>query len=374
MRQQTTPIATEDNVAAFQLTSFHFGTPGSGKKVYIQASLHADEVPPMLVAHILKRELARLDAEGRIKGEVVLVPAANPIGLSQLIHGTPFGRFDLASGTNFNRSYRHVADALKTSLQGKLGRDADANAALVRAHARREVADWEPKSATETLKKALLSMAIDADIMLDLHCDNEAVLHMYTGTPLAARAMPLAALLGAQVVLLAKESGGEPFDEACGRLWWELHAHFGPAMPVPFGCLSVTVELRGEMDVRYDLAEKDAAALLRFLAHEGVLDLPLPLAPLPPALCEPTPLEGVDPIEAPHSGVLVFPKRLGERVTKGEPIADIVNPVSGKTTTLHAERPGLLFASTAHRHLLRGMHVCKIASTEAHRRGSLLSA
>jgi predicted deacylase len=24
-------------------------------------------------------------------------------------------------------------------------------------------------------------MAIDADIMLDLHCDNEAVLHMYAG-------------------------------------------------------------------------------------------------------------------------------------------------------------------------------------------------
>ena len=372
MRQQSHPIATEDNVASFQLTSFHFGTPGSGKKVYVQASLHADEVPPMLVAHVLRRELERCEAAGLIHGEIVLVPAANPIGLSQLIHGTPFGRFDLGSGVNFNRSYMHVADALKKTLQGKLGPDVDANAALVRKHARRALDDWEPKSATEELKKTLLTLAIDADIVLDLHCDNEAVLHMYTGTPLAARAKPLAALLGAHVVLLAKESGGEPFDEACSRLWWDLAEHFGPTMPVPAGCLGITVELRGEMDVRYDLAEKDAGALLQFLAREGVLDIPQ--GPLPAPLCEPTPLEGVEPLAAPHAGVLVFHRQLGERVRADEPVADIVNPVSGQVTTLLAPRDGILFASTAHRHLLRGMHVCKIAGAEAHRSGSLLSA
>ncbi|MET0858367.1 MAG: deacylase, partial [Telluria sp.] len=40
------------------LTSFHFGTPGSGKKVYLQAALHADEVPGMLVSQFLRTELA----------------------------------------------------------------------------------------------------------------------------------------------------------------------------------------------------------------------------------------------------------------------------------------------------------------------------
>jgi predicted deacylase len=372
MHQQTYPIALETNIACFQLTTYRFGTPGSGPKVYIQASLHADEVPPMLVAHVLKRELERLEAEGRVRGEIVLVPAANPIGLSQVIHGTPFGRFDLGSGINFNRAYKHVADELKKTLQGKLGPDAAANTLLVRDHARQAVAEWEPKSATEELKKTLLGLAIDANIMLDLHCDNEAVLHMYTGTPLAARAMPLAALLGAHAVLLAQESGGEPFDEACSRLWWDLAAHFGPTMPIPMGCLGVTVELRGELDVRYDLADKDARALLQFLAREGVLDIALDTLPAP--LCEPTPLEGVEPLAAPHAGVLVFHRRLGDRVRADEPVADIVNPVSGQVTTLRAPRDGILFASTAHRHLLRGMNVCKIAGSEAHRSGSLLSA
>ena len=63
MHTTTHPIATETGTANYRLTSHHYGTAGSGKKVYIQASLHADEVPAMLVAHVLRRELERLDAE-----------------------------------------------------------------------------------------------------------------------------------------------------------------------------------------------------------------------------------------------------------------------------------------------------------------------
>jgi predicted deacylase len=371
MHTKTHPIATEPGLAGYQLTSCHYGSPGSGKKVYIQASLHADEVPAMLVAHVLRRELERLDLEARIHGEVILVPAANPIGLSQVVHGTPLGRFDLASGVNFNRAFRHVADELKTTLAGRLGPDAAANVAAIRAEARAAVYRWEPLDATQVLKKTLLALAIDADIVLDLHCDNEALLHVYAGPALADRVKPLAALLGARAYLLSAGSGGEPFDEACGRLWWELAAHFGPAIPIPPACAAVTVELRGEMDVRYDTAEQDAQALLQWLAREGVVDI-APAA-LPAPLCEPSPLEAVEPLHAPQSGVLVFLKALGDEVKAGDAVADIVNPVTGATATVRASRDGLLFTSTAHRHLLRGMHVCKIAGTTPFRSGSLLS-
>ena len=127
MRIQQHPISSDASNALYQLTSLHFGTPGAGKKAYLQAALHADEVPPMLVAQFLRQRLGELELEGRIKGEVILVPAANPIGLSQAIHGTPFGRFDLASGINFNRAHKHAAEDLKVSLKGKLGPDAGAN-------------------------------------------------------------------------------------------------------------------------------------------------------------------------------------------------------------------------------------------------------
>jgi predicted deacylase len=370
MHSKKHEISSEDSPASFSLTTFHFGEPGAGKKVYIQASLHADEVPAMLVAQVLRRELEWLDQEGRVKGEIILVPAANPLGLSQAIQGAPFGRFDLSTGVNFNRAYKHVAKDLKASLDGKLGPDAAVNVALIREQARQSVADWIPLDNAAALKKKLLSMAIDADIVLDLHCDNEAVMHLYTGAPLAEAVMPLATLLEARAVLVALASGGEPFDEACSRLWWDLASHFGPALPIPPACVAVTVELRGENDVTYEYAEKDGQAILQYLAREGVLDMP-PL-PLPKPLCEPTPLEGVEPLSAPTSGVLVLRKKLGDRVTAGEPIADLVNPVSGAVTSLTANRDGVLFASTAHRHLLRGMHVCKIASATAFRQGELL--
>lgn len=372
MQTKTHPIAAEEHIAAYQLTTLHFGTPGARPKVYIQASLHADEVPAMLVAHTLRGRLEQLEQEGKIPGEIILVPSANPIGLSQIVHGAPFGRFDLSTGVNFNRSYKHVADDLKQSLAGKLGSDAQQNIALVRAHALASLDTWIPKDSTTELKKLLLTMAIDADIVLDLHCDNEAVLHLYTGTPLAEQVQPLSALMGAYALLVARESGGDPFDEACSRLWWDLSAHFGADFPLPPSCMAITVELRGEMDVTYALAEHDSDALLQFMARNGAVALPV--TPLPEAISQPTPLEGVEPIAAPHSGVLVFLKQLGSQVDAGDAIADLVNPVTGKVTTLRAQSPGVLFASTAHRHLLRGMNVCKIAGAQKLRTGNLLGA
>ncbi|RZT08478.1 hypothetical protein SAMN05216319_3108 [Duganella sp. CF402] len=378
MQAITHPISSALAPAAYALTSFHFGTPGSGKKVYIQGSLHADEVPGMLVAQFLRTELAALEAAGQIHGEIILVPAANPIGLAQAIHGAAFGRFDLTTGVNFNRAYKHVANDLKQSLAGKLGQDAAANVALIRAHARASIAAWTPATDAETLKKTLMTLAIDADIVLDLHCDNEAVLHIYAGTPLAEAIAPLSAILGSHATLLAYEAGGEPFDEACSRLWWDLDQHFGHQFPIPPACLSTTVELRGEQEVSYELARKDAAGLLQFLTLNGVLGdaaaQAAATAAVPAPLCAATPLEGVEPLYAPHAGILVYTRELGARVAAGDAVADLIDPVSGATTVLRAAVDGVFFARSAHRHVIRGMNVGKVAGAKAYREGDLLSA
>ena len=372
------PLSGPHSNAAFELTSLHFGTPGAGKKVYIQASLHADEVPGMLVAQYLRQTLTALEAAGRVAGEVVLVPAANPIGLAQAIHGAAFGRFDLTTGVNFNRSYKHVADDLKQSLPGLLGQDADANVKLIREHARASIAAWQPATDADTLKKTLMTLAVDADIVLDLHCDNEAVLHIYAGTPLAEGVAPLSAILGAHALLLAYQAGGEPFDEACSRLWWDLERHFEGRYPIPAACLSTTVELRGEMEVSYALAERDAAGLIQFLTLNGVLRAQdaaaeAAAAVLPAPLCAATPLEGVEPLYAPHAGILVYTRELGARVAPGDAVADLIDPVSGDTTVIRAGVAGVFFARSAHRHVIRGMNVGKVAGAQAYRAGDLLS-
>ena len=374
MQAQRHQISRPESGGNYQLSSFHFGTPGSGKKVYIQAALHADEVPPMLVAQFLRTALAAAEADGSLHGEVILVPAANPLGLAQAIHGAPFGRFDLSTGTNFNRAYKHVAEELKVSLAGKLGPMPTPTCCWCANTRRAAVADWQPATDAETLKKILLGLAIDADIVLDLHCDNEAVVHIYTGTPLAEAIAPLSALMGAHAVLLALEAGEEPFDEACSRLWWDLAAHFGEATPLPMACLSTTVELRGEMDVTYALARGDAACpdgipRTRRRDRRGRFAA----GPARARCAQPTPLEGVEPLAAPHDGVLVFLQPLGARLEAGAAVADLIDPVSGAVTPVRTSVPGVFFARTAHRHLLRGMAIGKIAGAKAFRAGKLLS-
>ena len=64
-----------------------YGAKGQGPKAYIQASLHADETPAMMVAHHLAQLLDAAAERGEIQGEIVLLPYANPIGLAQIFNG-----------------------------------------------------------------------------------------------------------------------------------------------------------------------------------------------------------------------------------------------------------------------------------------------
>ena len=71
------------------------------------------------------------------------------------------------------------------------------------------------------------------------------------------------------------------FDEACDMPWVRLKEAY-PDAPIEHGCLSVTLEYRGQADVSDELAAFDADALMRFLRLRGVLagdpgDLPEPL-------------------------------------------------------------------------------------------------
>ena len=355
-----------------ELISLHFGSAVHGKKVYIQASLHADEIPGMLVAHYLRQSLTTLEAAGQIAAEVILVPVANPIGLAQELYGSAIGRFDLSNGINFNRGYQYLTQPLIAALDGKLGDNAQANVQAIRAEALATLQRWQPTSEAEQMKKTLQTLAIDADVVLDLHCDNQAVMHLYAGTPLLQATFPLAARLGVKALLVCEASGGDnPFDESCSRHWWELARHFGDHVPIPSACLSLTVELRGETDVCHELAQADAGAIIAFLQQAGYITGTPETCPA--MQCAATPLEGVEPIVAPHAGVLVFTKTLGTQIAAGESIGDLVDPSTGVLSPLLATVSGVLFARVSRRYVRAGVSVAKIAGLEPFRTGNLLS-
>lgn len=355
-----------------ELLSFHYGHAGSGQKIYLQASLHADELPGMLVLHHLKQRLAALEARGDIHGEIVLVPVANPIGLDQtLMHGQ-LGRFDLASGENFNRQYPDFLALLGEQIESHLGSNIDANKRSIRAAMATALAAIKPATELQSLRHTLVSLAFDADVVLDLHCDFEAVLHVYTETPYLEQAEPLNRYLGAQAVLLARGSGGASFDEALSGVWWQLAERYAGRYPIPLACFSATVELRGETDVYHSLAEQDANNLVAYLKHRGVLAGTAPALPLP--ACDATPLAGSETLRAPHAGVVAYRKQPGDFIEAGEAVVDVIDPLSDTVTTVTAGVSGVLYARSIVRYATTGMDLCKIAGKVAFRSGYLLSA
>jgi predicted deacylase len=260
-------------------------------------------------------------------------------------------------------------------VASQLGRDVDANVTLVRVALRGACDELPAETELQSLRRVLLGLAIDADVVLDLHCDNEAVLHLYTATELWPEVEPLARLLGAEVSLLADQSGDDPFDEACSTVWPRLAAllsqHLGQPVRLPAACVAVTVELRGETDVSHELAATDANALIEYLAVRGFIARTP--ASLPALKRGPTPLAGSIPLLVPHGGVVVWAREPGATVRRGEHIADLVDPLGGSVTRLESPADGVLYARESQRFATAGRRVAKIAGDEAVRSGRLLS-
>ena len=204
-----------------------------------------------------------------------------------------------------------------------------------------------------------------------LHCDFEAVAHLYTTPEAWPQVEPLARYIGSEANLLATDSGGQSFDECFTLVWWQLQQRFGERFPIPMGCFSVTVELRGQGDVNHGLAGLDCQAIIDYLIHFGAIAGDV--APLPDLPYPATPLAGVEPVATPVGGLLVFSALPGEYLEAGQLIAEIIDPITDRVTPVHCKSAGLLYARSLRRMATAGMVIGHVAGSEAYRSGYLLS-
>lgn len=257
-------------------------------RAYIQASLHADELPGILLNHHLIKMLDKASELGAIEKPITLVPFANPIGLNQILLGSHIGRFSLSTGVNFNREWVDVTSGVAQKIENNLTDDADFNVALIRKALVEETNLLTDSKIENVLKRELFKKAIISSVVLDLHCDTgllknillilyyfiilflDAVMHMYTHDRLWPQMADLASFIDSKCTIIAPESGGNPFDEACSCVWATLADKFS-SHPIPMACQSVTVELRGENQVYDELAIKDAEAIFNFLTKRGFI-------------------------------------------------------------------------------------------------------
>lgn len=299
--------------------AWRFEGDGSGPKVHLQAGVHADEIAGMLVLHHLLPRLQACQAQGRLRGNVTVVPQANPFGIGQFRQGKLLGRFHEATGQNFNRAFDH---------------------SLAMQRPASNLAHWQ---------KRLVQLAADADLVLDLHTDDEALPYLYIHRSFwPEQGLALAAALQVEVVIVWDEGGDGSFEETI----------INHGMPR----LAATVELRGQADVSDALAHQDADGLWAWLCINGVID---EVADIREWQGEVVDMGCMETLLAPCAGVLVFEKSLGDPVEQGERFARIIGRPGDPSSEviLRAVQTGRMVTGHRERLVAQGSVVAKFTGT-----------
>ena len=272
------------------------GSAATAPSAYLQAALHAGELPGTVAIDALMPMLRKAEAEGRVRGDLTIVPWANPIGRAQYLFGDVQGRFHIGTRLNFNREFPLLERP---------------DPALIPAESVLPTID-------RRLKARLLKLALGHDIVLDLHCDDEGAPYFYVPAALWPAMADCAAAFGAEAVLTWENAADGAFEEAA------IHPYLTPGGEAIAGRVVTTIELRGMADVDRGYAEADAAGLYRILVRRGVIeDSDIPGAP--PFSGIAAPLDNVEMVKAPKSGAVLFDVRPGDRVAAGARLATIVH-------------------------------------------------
>ena len=331
MAQDISFSVRNNNGDAVPVGAWRFEGDGSGPNVHLQAGVHADEIAGMLVLHLLMQRLEVAEAEGRLKGQVTVVPQANPLGIGQFRQGRILGRFHDATGHNFNRAF-------------------DQSAALQR-----------PSTNVQEWQKKLVQLASSADLMLDLHTDDEALPYLYVHRSFWPRGRQLAAALKMDVAIIWDEGGDGSFEETIIAPWLRDG--------VTDGRMAATLELRGQGDVSDHFAEQDAQGLYVWLCSCGVIDEALASGDWPVEAME---MGHMETILAPQPGVLIFEKELGDFVEEGQRFARILRRPGDPSSevVLVAEQAGRMVTRYRDRLVSQGMVVAKFTGSRMSRHWS----
>ncbi|MGN6581569.1 MAG: succinylglutamate desuccinylase, partial [Bordetella sp.] len=96
--------------------------------------------------------------------------------------------------------------------------------------------------------------------------------------------------------------------------------------------------------------------------------------PLPPWAHQATPLAGSELFYAPASGILVHRAAMGDLISVGDPLFDIVDPLTDKTITVHSNTEGIFYMRRSIRFVTTGESLGQVTGTRPIRTGVLLDA
>ena len=364
-QQHRIALAGDTPGTSTDLYSYTAGPDTAETKVYLQAALHADEQPGTMALHHLLPLLRGADAAGALKARFVVFPSVNPLGLANRSLRHHIGRYDTESGVNYNRRWPDLYPAIADAIAGNLTADPATNVALIRAAVAAWIDAQRPTSAAQQLRMLTLKAAHDADLILDLHCDDESLMHIFTSPEIMPGLQDLADRMRVAATLTAEDSGGGSFDEVLPNLYRKAQRD-NPHAVVPMAVETATLEYRGQADTHDAMGRLDADGLYGFFAGRGLIDANVAsvLSPAPAA----TPFEATEVLRTPRPGLLAYRVNLGDRVAAGDIVAELIAMDGPEAfmarTPIRAGTSGFILSRASAKYVPAGASVAKIVGTE----------
>lgn len=362
--RKVVPLRGDTPGSVTEFTYYVIGPQDAAEKVHLQAALHADEHPGTMVLHHLLPMLRQADDQGLLRARFTVMPLVNPLGMATFSLRHHIGRYDTNTGINFNRRWPDLFSVIRTQLNGRLSDDERFNVNLIR----KAVSNWidaqQPRTAAEQLRLLVLKEAHDAEFVLDLHCDDDSLIHIFTSPELMPELQDLADWMGSAATLTASDSGGGSFDEVLPQLYRKV-AQANPGKPVPMATAAATLEYRGQADVFDHFGADDARRLWGFLCGRNLIDADPGERPAP--LSQATPFDATEIVRIDRPGLVAYRAELGERVKKGQPVADLIaldGPEAFMARTpILAGTDGLVLSRVSAKYAPRGAGIMKIVGT-----------
>ena len=237
--------------------------------VYLQASMHASE----LQGNAVMIELLEYFSKYQPEGCVVMIPQCNPIGMDHFQGAGHQGRFDSATGDNWNRYYFSPYIDYKEFVKQHIN-----SATLHYKKAFEEILhqqieqvlseDWF-LSRAKRLNYIVQREAQQADFVLDLHTDTDSITYLYT----PSFAKEVAEKFGYKHTLVIPNEFTGALDEAIFVPWWKLQEEFksqGREEDVLKECF--TLELGSEEYINSSDAKMQTQGVLNYLSHRKVIN------------------------------------------------------------------------------------------------------
>lgn len=260
------------------LQQYRFVGTHPGRVIYLQSNLHGAEVAGNAVIQRLLIFLQSLDAK-ILHGEIRLVPACNPISVNTRAHQFASGRFNPYDGRDWNRIFwdweqEHNGARAFAEKHFECDRATiqQAYRQFILQHFQAELDALKSPVGVpvhERYRTKLQQLALDADIVIDLHSSsNQGMVYVYYFSD-RADAVPYFDL---DFAILLDQYDGNAFDEAFINPWLALEQAFAElGRALRFDMEAWTLELGTSMKLDATAVERGFQGVLNYLRHQQVL-------------------------------------------------------------------------------------------------------